>query len=82
MARLVRHDRTRPYVFQVGGETVAICACGLSKNKPHCDGTHKIARDESPGGLYVYDEQGNRTEVTLTDKQGNPVQAPSEYPEE
>jgi len=57
MARIVRCDRSRPYLIQVGGQNVAICACGLSKNKPYCDGTHKITRDEEAGKLYAYDEQ-------------------------
>jgi CDGSH-type Zn-finger protein len=29
-------------VFGLGGrEIVSICRCGLSKNKPYCDGSHK-----------------------------------------
>lgn len=82
MARYVRHDRNRPYVIQVGDKNVAICACGLSKNKPYCDGTHKITRDEEAEGLYAYDEQTNRVKVQLLDENGNPITPPSEYPAE
>lgn len=29
------------FMLPVGKETVALCRCGQSKNKPFCDGTHK-----------------------------------------
>ncbi|MCS7264758.1 MAG: CDGSH iron-sulfur domain-containing protein [Armatimonadetes bacterium] len=78
MARLIRSERNRPYLIQVGGQNVAICACGLSKNKPYCDGTHKITRDESEGQLYAYDENRNRIIVQVLDEQGNPISLPPE----
>lgn len=66
MARLVKHDRNGPYKLEKGGETIWICGCGLSANKPFCDSTHKKTRDEEPGAVYVYDAQGR-------------VQVPTEY---
>jgi len=49
MARLIQHERNTPYEIPEGTELpVWICACGLSKNKPFCDGTHKRTRDEDP----------------------------------
>ncbi|MBX8637516.1 MAG: CDGSH iron-sulfur domain-containing protein [Thermoplasmata archaeon] len=58
MARLVKHERNKPYPVEAkAGETIYICACGLSKNKPYCDGSHKAAVSEQQGELYVYDEQ-------------------------
>ena len=34
--------------YDLGGkETVALCRCGASENKPFCDGKHKTANFES-----------------------------------
>ena len=30
-----------PYVKDVAAGTYAWCACGLSKNQPYCDGSHR-----------------------------------------
>jgi len=54
----------------------------LSKNKPFCDGTHKITRDEEAGKLYTYDEQRNRIVVQVMDESGNTVNLPAETVEE
>jgi len=63
MARLVKRTATGPYKVEVGSEAKFVCGCGLSKNQPFCDGTHKTtARTEEGGSLYWYDEQGNRHE--------------------
>jgi len=78
MARVILFNRNRPYLIQVGGQNVAICACGLSKNKPYCDGTHKITRDEEEGKLFAYDENRNRVAVKVVDEEGNPVNLPAE----
>ncbi len=82
MARLVRHDRNRPYLVEVGQQKVAICACGLSKNKPYCDGTHRITWDEAEGTLSTYDDQNVRYLVRLVDEDGRVVEIPSAYPPE
>jgi len=37
--------------------------CGLSKNQPFCDGSHKLTKDEESGKVYAYDEEGHRREV-------------------
>jgi CDGSH-type Zn-finger protein len=59
MARLVKHEKNGPYEIPEGSELpVWICGCGLSKNKPFCDGSHKRTRDESSGETYLYDENG------------------------
>ena len=38
--------------------------CGLSKNQPFCDGSHKKVADEEDGKTYEYDSEGHRREVT------------------
>jgi CDGSH-type Zn-finger protein len=59
MARMIRHERNAPYEIPEGTELpIYICACGLSKNKPFCDGTHKKTRDEEQAATYIYDENG------------------------
>lgn len=60
MARLVKRSRNQPYPVTVGGETVSICACGLSATLPMCDGTHKLATSEEPDKLYWYNDAGLR----------------------
>ena len=59
MPRLVKHAATGPFkIEQVEKLPIFICMCGLSKNKPYCDGSHKKTRDEDAAELYAYDEQG------------------------
>jgi len=57
MARLVKKDATAPVQFS--GHA---CMCGLSKNQPACDGSHRMCAGEEAGKLYVY-ENGKRREV-------------------
>ena len=63
MARIVKRTLQEPsrYVFE--GKEVWLCKCGLSKNQPYCDSSHKITRGEEPGKLYWYDDAGKRHEV-------------------
>jgi CDGSH iron-sulfur domain-containing protein 3 len=57
MARMIRHEKNAPYEVPEGTELpIYICACGLSKNKPFCDGSHKKTRDENPTDVYLYDD--------------------------
>ena len=76
--RIIRHDRNRPYSIKLGevkglkelltdektrGYELHICACGLSKNKPFCDGTHMKTDAEETGKIYTYDNEGSRGEA-------------------
>lgn len=63
MARLVRHEATGPIkidpaTLPLGPDgkpkKIAVCACGMSKTFPTCDGTHKQLSEE-PEKLYCYD---------------------------
>lgn len=63
MARLIRHEHTGPYEIKPSEQSTFICMCGLSKNYPHCDGSHSVCRKlEEDGKLYRY-ENGEPTEV-------------------
>jgi CDGSH-type Zn-finger protein len=63
MARIVKRTYSEPYKLVVGGAEKYICRCGLSKNQPFCDGSHKLTRNEDPGKLYWYDDAGAPHEV-------------------
>lgn len=64
MARLVKRNYSEPYKLVVGSEEKYICRCGLSKNQPFCDGSHKLANNEDADRLYWYDDAGQRHECT------------------
>ena len=66
MPRLVKRTPTGPTPFIIDGEEKWFCKCGLSKNQPYCDGSHKLTKGEEPGKLYWYDENGQRHEVADT----------------
>ncbi|MGH8221420.1 MAG: CDGSH iron-sulfur domain-containing protein [Woeseiaceae bacterium] len=63
MPRIVRRTPTEPTKFVIDGKEQWFCKCGLSRNQPYCDGSHKLTKGEEPGKLYWYDEAGTRQEV-------------------
>src|SRR5690242_1233867 len=77
MARMVRLTATGPYRIEPQDfpkdKALSICACGLSRRLPYCDGSHKGCRDEIAGSLYVYGE--DRTSVIEVLKESSPPAA-------
>jgi CDGSH-type Zn-finger protein len=63
MARRVIKTAKGPYEIKPQQHSVWICMCGLSKNQPFCDSSHRKTADEEEGKIYEYDENGNRSEV-------------------
>ncbi len=63
MVRLAEHKEKGPMEVKVDNESKWMCMCGLSKNKPFCDGAHKKTHDEKEEKVYVYGTDGTRAEL-------------------
>ncbi len=95
MSRYVKHGRNHPFVVKLGevpgfsnltqdeklkNFELHMCACGLSKHKPFCDGTHRVAQNEKPDMHYAYAEENKQIEnVKLHDESEKDVEVPNEY---
>ena len=62
MARIIIKRDHGPMEIPPSEKSRWICMCGLSKNQPFCDSSHKKTRDEEDK-LYKYNEDGSREEI-------------------
>ncbi|PSP75310.1 (Fe-S) protein [Halobacteriales archaeon QS_1_68_20] len=61
MAREVTHTARGPLKIDESDlddekGDVAICLCGLSREYPFCDGSHRVTEDEEAGVRYKYED--------------------------
>ena len=57
MSREVTHDAQEPDVISTEDRDgdIYVCRCGLSDDRPFCDGAHRATEDEADGVTYKYE---------------------------
>ncbi len=75
---MIEHEAHKPFIVKVGelpgmdkltqdqkvlNYQIHICACGLSHNKPFCDGHHHLTDDEKENCVYMYDKDDKKHEL-------------------
>jgi CDGSH-type Zn-finger protein len=53
MPRLVKRTPQEPTRYVIEGKEVWLCKCGLSKNQPYCDSSHKLTKTEEAGKQHA-----------------------------
>lgn len=78
MPRLVRLTATGSIKVGPSDKPISICACGLSRTFPICDGSHKVAREREtdPETLYIYDP--DRLVIVATRRDEPPPAPPAQ----
>jgi len=91
--RVVKHESVKPFVIKLGelqqlkgklDEEAAktelhICACGLSKHKPFCDGSHRLVQNEDKEEIFLYNKSGQRIKLNGQNAIEEIKNAPVEY---
>jgi CDGSH-type Zn-finger protein len=68
VARIVKIKRSGPYRIETSDGILYVCGCGLSREMPYCDDSHKRCWDEDPSKLYAYDEALQAREIGEDDE--------------
>ena len=72
MVRVVVKVAKGPKKIETKEGPAFICMCGLSKNQPFCDTSHKKTLDEKDDQIYVYDPVTGERSVEQDDCCGEP----------